>query len=402
MTERRTADISTSPKGGVSCSKDNLVVNQTLVFQIKFCSESPALQAAAKRHPMKKENTPFYGIKLFIGIVFCFFITSCNGQTNNSDKQNIIKEKGIIQFPNFNNQISEVVRTIFQDSKGNIWFGAQGGAFKLAGDSLIHIDSIKSESGKGVTIKDIAEGKDGKIWFGHTDGISSIDGELVTNYYESDGLISNDVWCISSDNEGKIWIGTIEGACVFDGSTFTNFELPLGIKDSTVGVSSDKMINKIFRDRKGNLWITSTVGLFSYSNNTLTNVSKKVGINTNFANTLFEDRTGGLWISSKEGLYYLKDNVAKNITKRNIEIGKGIGSIAEDKDGVIWFVINQHFLYTYNGKELTEFKKSEENRGPVVFQIYKDQDDRLWFVGYGGACRLENGKFLNITKDGPW
>jgi len=40
---------STYPKGGVSCSKDSLVVNQTLVFQIKFCGKSPALRVAAKR-----------------------------------------------------------------------------------------------------------------------------------------------------------------------------------------------------------------------------------------------------------------------------------------------------------------------------------------------------------------
>jgi len=35
---------STYPKGGVSCSKDSFVVNQTLVFQIKFCGKSPALR----------------------------------------------------------------------------------------------------------------------------------------------------------------------------------------------------------------------------------------------------------------------------------------------------------------------------------------------------------------------
>ena len=40
---------STYPKGGVSCSKDSFVVNQTLVFQIKFGSKSPALRAAAER-----------------------------------------------------------------------------------------------------------------------------------------------------------------------------------------------------------------------------------------------------------------------------------------------------------------------------------------------------------------
>ncbi|MFM9943740.1 MAG: hypothetical protein ACKVQB_00765 [Bacteroidia bacterium] len=41
---------STYPKGGVSCSKDSFVGNQTLVFQIKFCGKSPALRVAAKRY----------------------------------------------------------------------------------------------------------------------------------------------------------------------------------------------------------------------------------------------------------------------------------------------------------------------------------------------------------------
>jgi len=46
--ERTPAANSTYPKGGVSCSKDSFVVNQTLVFQIKFCGKSPALRVAAK------------------------------------------------------------------------------------------------------------------------------------------------------------------------------------------------------------------------------------------------------------------------------------------------------------------------------------------------------------------
>jgi len=49
-TERTPAGNSTYPKGGVSYSKDSFVVNQTLVFQIKFCGKSPALRVAAKRY----------------------------------------------------------------------------------------------------------------------------------------------------------------------------------------------------------------------------------------------------------------------------------------------------------------------------------------------------------------
>jgi hypothetical protein len=48
--ERMPACNSTYPKGGVSCSKESFVVNETLVFQIKFCGKSPALRVAAKRY----------------------------------------------------------------------------------------------------------------------------------------------------------------------------------------------------------------------------------------------------------------------------------------------------------------------------------------------------------------
>ena len=47
MTNKTTGYNSTYPKGGVSCSKDSFLVNQTLVFQIKFCGKSPALRVAA-------------------------------------------------------------------------------------------------------------------------------------------------------------------------------------------------------------------------------------------------------------------------------------------------------------------------------------------------------------------
>jgi hypothetical protein len=36
-------------KAGFRASYDSFVVNQTLVFQMKFCVKSPALRVAAKR-----------------------------------------------------------------------------------------------------------------------------------------------------------------------------------------------------------------------------------------------------------------------------------------------------------------------------------------------------------------
>jgi hypothetical protein len=48
--ENKTAGNSTYPKGGVSCTKDRFVVNETFVLLINICGESPALRVAAKRY----------------------------------------------------------------------------------------------------------------------------------------------------------------------------------------------------------------------------------------------------------------------------------------------------------------------------------------------------------------
>ncbi|MVO09966.1 hypothetical protein GOQ30_12415 [Flavobacterium sp. TP390] len=353
---------------------------------------------------------------LLYTFLLTFLLQSCTGQhkkesVNKTTATDSIKKEQLVTPNNTapfsfvsNGPISQVVRTIFQDSKGILWFGGEGGAFKFDNNLLLSMAGIQSETGKGVTVKAFSEAKDGTIWIAHTDGISSIKGETVHNYYKSDGLISTDTWCIAVDAQDKIWIGTIDGLCIFDGTTFTTLELPEGVKDTSVGISSTKMIHAILEDHNGKIWIASNAGLFSYTDNQLVNESKQFGITTPFVTKLFEDSKGNLWISTKEGLYVAKEGVAQNLTRVKIEIGKGIGSVAEAKDGTIWIVANQHFLYTYDGKELKEFEQKEEEgiKRPVPFEIYKDQKERLWLVGFGGASRLENGTFIPVTKNGPW
>ena len=354
----------------------------------------------------KKESMSLFRVKTLIIMCLTTLVSSCNGQEYRNDPSNRSTQTSIgtqnsILVNKPKEQISQVVRMMYQDSKGVFWFGAEGGAFRLAGDSLIHIDSIRSESGGRVTIKGIAEDKDGTIWFEHSDGISRLDGTSVTNYYESDGLISHDVWCIETDVNGNVWIGTIEGTCIFDGQGFTKFDLPEGKRDTTVGVSSTKMIHSILEDSKGTIWFSSNAGLFSYTNKKLKNISEELGIPTNFVSKIVEDKKGGFYVSTSIGLFYLKENVLTNISELHFEESKGTGSIIVDYKGDVWFNCGRS-IYRLSGEKLTEYRIEEGNYGPLTFQIYEDQQRRLWFVGYGGAYRLENEKFLNVTKDGPW
>jgi hypothetical protein len=48
--QRSTVGNSTYPKGGVSCSKDNFVGNQTLVLRMNICDKNRHLRQARKRY----------------------------------------------------------------------------------------------------------------------------------------------------------------------------------------------------------------------------------------------------------------------------------------------------------------------------------------------------------------
>ncbi|MFM1931891.1 MAG: hypothetical protein RL226_1194 [Bacteroidota bacterium] len=328
-------------------------------------------------------------------------ILGCNAHANHSEQcaneENPSKTRTLNET-----RISEVVRMVFQDSQGILWFGTQDGAFKSVNDSLIRIADIRGEHGTNVTIKDITESPDGSVWVAHTDGISRVTHEGVTNYYESHGLINRDVWSIEADADGLIWISTFDGVCTYDGKSFSRFDLPEGEIDSTLGVSSSRMVHSIKQDRSGTMWFCTNAGLFSYADGRLSEVSKKAGIATNFVNDIVETKKDEYMVATKEGLYILKDGKALNINLGQMEMDKGIGAMGFDQDSTLWFVANQHQLFTYNGSRVEEFEKPNDHPGPVIFHIFNDSDGRLWFVGYGGAFRMENGRFISITPEGPW
>ncbi len=365
--------------------------------------------------PQMKQNKSMslrISFKILTALLLCSHLFSCNGQVNNtsinqevnaSDSELSAKKETSepMIFPDFTNQIAETVRVMFHDSKDNFWFGTHSGVLKLVNGSLVYIDGIRSESGQRVAIRAIREDVHGKIWFGHTDGISYLDGNTIINLYESDGLISNDVWQLTPDSKGNIWVGTIEGVSKFDGKNFTHFELPEGKMDTTVGVSSTKMIHNILEDSKGRIWFSTNAGIFIKDKDDLTTITEKDGFKTSFVGKVIENQKGEFLICGSNGLYSYKEGHLSDISRDLFEESKGISNITETSNGDIWFNCGRS-IYRLSNNKLTEHRISEGNYGPLTYQIYLDRYDRVWFVGWGGAFRFQNGEIVNITNDGPW
>ncbi len=156
-----------------------------------------------------------YILILLQGLVF--LISSCYGQvkTNASNPSpTVIKNfKAVAMAPDFDTTlVSQYIRSIFQDSKGNLWFGTLGeGVVRYDKKTLRYF--ANSEGFISQSVFAINEDKMGNMWFGTDQGVYKYDGTTFRNYNEKDGLNHVDISrkSILVDKLGRVWVGTHRG-----------------------------------------------------------------------------------------------------------------------------------------------------------------------------------------------
>lgn len=158
------------------------------------------------------------------------------------------------------------VLCIFQDSKGFMWFGTQGGLNRYDGYTFkfytYNPDDATTISNN--YIYSIVEDDDRNLWIGTRDGLNRFDPRTETftcfrNRPDDPGSISdNYVQVLYRDSQGVLWVGTSGGGLNrFDADTrmFSRYE---NDPDNPRSLSHNT-VSAIIEDRKHNLWI-GTVG----------------------------------------------------------------------------------------------------------------------------------------------
>ncbi len=122
------------------------------------------------------------------------------------------------------------IRSILEDSKGNIWIGNNGmGVLKYDGRKIINFTAqhkLKKEYTQGNSLEKVfSVGEDavGNIWFGTSgSGIWRYDGSNIKNFTEDDGLESKHIWTIYKSKQGELWVGGANpsGVYWFNGNSF--------------------------------------------------------------------------------------------------------------------------------------------------------------------------------------
>jgi ligand-binding sensor domain-containing protein len=347
--------------------------------------------------------------KASILVLMFLLFHSCNGQM--SQKSTDIQpftNKQITVFPqihtNLNGMVSEFVRTMYQDKKGNFWFGTNGnGIIRYNAHTLETITA--EECHPWLSVREIVEDRGGNIWFGTSNGLIKYDGEKITKFSEKDGLPDDDIWGLALDKNEMMWIGTIAGVCRFDGRKFISFALPSSIVDHPRYMLSDKLVLKIMEDHSGNIWlVTDGNGIFKYTQEgQFTHLTNKNGLTDNNAADILEDKKGNIWIGTFYGGTSMYDG--KNythFTKNGIIDGIETYNFWEDRQGNIWFSAENYGVYKYDWTEFSRYTKDDGLATNVIQSIYEDSKGQLWFGTWQGISLYDGQKFMNAADKEHW
>ena len=305
-------------------------------------------------------------------------------------------------------QLCQHLRNIFQDSKGNLWFGTNVyGLMRYDGDSLVYFDKNNGLERNG-RFTGIAEESEGHLWFAAYGGLLKYDGNTFKNYAAEEGLIDNELWSLLIDRKGIIWIGGTEGLYRFDGESFTPFSFPKANVPNPEPQYAENLITSLLEDRRGKIWIgTDGYGLTVFdpsdAQDSFTHYTKAEGLADNTIGGLLEDKDGNIWIGTVfGGLSRFDGKHFKNFTAEGIIEGIEVGGLHQDRKGDIWFTAENHGAYRFDGDSFHKYSQAEGLPTNALLAIYEDRESRFWFGGWGGLFRFDGESFQPVSKEGPW
>ena len=319
-------------------------------------------------------------------------------------------------------KFNSMVLSIFEDSKGNYWFGSdREGVCRYDGKSFTYFST--KDGLRDNQIRTIQEDQQKNIWFATRYGVSKYDGDTITVQTAKNRLTSNLISensltpnLISEDNWKKevtdLWFnGEFEGGIYrHDGESLTILEFPkLDLDHESFSISGT--VTGICQGKNNMLWIANYGGVIGYDGESFTFINKR-GIDYH-VRSIFEDSKGNLWIGNNGiGVLRYSGNTTINFTEENSNndingqsggiISSGgrlnhVFAIAEDRNGYIWFGDRDTGTWRYDGKTIVKYTLKDGLTNVFVRTIYKDKKGDLWFGMEGGSiCKFNGESFIEL------
>ena len=298
-------------------------------------------------------------------------------------------------FINADQVLSSSVRVVFQDSNQGLWMGTQyTGLYSHYRDNFL-FNKIRynpqDENGlsNSVVSSFLAEGD--SVWIG-TDGGGLnlwIRSQNLFRYWTvQEGMVNNNVKCLSRDWKGRLWIGTFKGLSIFTGSTFRNYDFT-ALPGQDMNAPSNHILSIYVDPVSGLAWLgTDGFGLFSF--NQESNMIHPVSLNASVLaassiNQIVPVNDSILILGTSSGLYEFNKDAAM-FHQLPIQV-KGLGEIEPyiitlepQADQKLWIGTEKYglILYDLSAGQATLVKAFGDVKGIAINAIRQTDSGNLW------------------------
>lgn len=209
---------------------------------------------------------------------------------------NSIKESDLKPIEN----VTYSVFSILEDSKKNVWVGTYSGGIhrwlKNKNGYTKDIITHKSSNPKGLQsniVRDIYEDAFGNIWFATSNGLSKLIPSEINKVYpefktyknnpnDINSISHNYILTIHEDEKRNLWIGTFGGG-LNKMSNLNKSTEPVFTKFTEIDGLPNNVVKSILEDSENNLWISTNKGLskFNPTKETFKNYDVNDGLQSN-------------------------------------------------------------------------------------------------------------------------
>lgn len=362
-------------------------------------------------------------------ILFIFCLTAAFGQNDTGKATEIIDQQLSFYLLDVENGLSNnVVNSIEQDSLGFIWVGTEEGLNRYDGTTFLVYKKNKLTRGTSVsdnTIMHLDLDKEGKLLIVTANELNVYNPktEQFKVLNQDDGLISNNVSCLSQGPNGQLFVGiNFDGLQVFD--SISKRKIFTHDPNDISSLSSNEIFS-LAHQNDSIIWVgTANNGLNKL--NTRTNKVTRLPYGPNRTipasriNALYTDAEGNVWIGTRHGVRVITTTKDTLKLDQSLVKGKGLSDdnvlcFEEDNRGQMWIgtrngglnVINKNNFLRQRQNLTVQWYLPKEDGSSVfnrtVSALKKDKNGGMW-IGTSTGLNYVNPygepiKILNKTPE---
>ena len=303
----------------------------------------------------------------------------------------------------------------YVDKDGTLWFSSNGGGvYHYNGTTIKHYTEKDGLSSNQVF--SITSDQNDNLWFGTQNGIVKYNRaqfeHIPLPFQDTTSawldqvypiINPNAVHSLATDNDNNLWIGTAGGgAYKYDGENFKSYLTEIGRKQEDSLYHN--WIPFIRKDNKGDMWFASMTygGVNRFDGTKFTQFLLNDGLSDNQVRTIYCDISGKIWFgfngNRNSGLTVYDGKIFKTYSIEDGLCNKRVRAIFEDKEGKIWLGAGLGNLCIFDGQMFSEFNYNGQTFSDVLF-IFGDLEDNIWFGGKNGIWKYDGQTINELTTN---